>query len=517
MKKFFLFCATAVALILCSCSKSDYRTALPADASIVFSVNNDALATKANVGDFTQSPLYKVIEQGMSHSGLSADDQAYVLSLAAHPGQMGIDTAADLYGFMTDLDSRMNPRAGIVAKVGNRGDLDKFVEWIEKQADGEMAVVEEEKITFLASTDSGDAPVLAYTDDTFLFYYSPDMNAEETKAEAKKLFAQKQEESLVGVAHMADFFRGGNDMQVMVSYGSMMAAMQEQAAMQMTGMEFMSKMVLFMTTNHEQGQVVTDARIAFTDEQAEQQFAELAAMSGKIKGDFLKMLPDQNIGIMAANLKGAKMYEIFEKMPMVAMVLAMAPEAKSIVSALDGDFALAFHGATANAAYLTFIAEVNDPAVLEKIKALIPSEANMVPDGNNAKIDLGNGLMLHFGVIGNTLYATTFEGALPYLSGAEGSAYAGRMSTLFGDTHQVFHVDFALVRELLDKLVADGAIDRQVAMAFPILDLFESIEVTAPDPMNAKMVLRMTDKERNAAETFYKTIESYAPMMMGGM
>ena len=125
-------------------------------------------------------------------------------------------------------------------------------------------------------------------------------------------------------------------------------------------------------------------------------------------GDFLKMLPAENVATLAGSMDGTRTYEMLQKIPMYSMVFAMAPQVKPIMEAIDGDIALSFHGMTDNGRMpeLSLIAELKDPAIMETIKGMIPVPMQEMAPGQYALSPDAN-TTIYFGLNDNTFYATT--------------------------------------------------------------------------------------------------------------
>ena len=73
-------------------------------------------------------------------------------------------------------------------------------------------------------------------------------------------------------------------------------------------------------------------------------------------------------------------------------------------------------------------------------------------------------------------------------------------------------VDLVQVREMLNQMVTAGQIDPQMGIALSFLGLFESIESSTDMDADGKLVINMTNKEKNALAVLYETIEGLAQM-----
>lgn len=411
MKKLYFFCIALVALMLASCGGKDYREMLPADSFVIVSINPESLSRKAQVGDFTQSVYYKMAEQALADA--PEEERGRILSLLAHPSETGLDVGSDVFMFVTmeNASQTGNPTVGGLFKVGDRKKLDSFLGWLSQKSG--FTSFEEDGITFLANTQGADMPVVAY-DETALLVYTAPVDNDQAKAAAKKLFAQKKTESLMGNSQLAQAIERPSDMKFVMDYGSVMAVAGEQIGTAgLSGFEFLNKMSMAMPVDFEKGKIVAEARILFSDKEAEKQYMEMA----------------------------------------------------------PGQYALS-------------------------------------PDANTT---------IYFGLNDNTFYATTDSDALVFLTGAQTSAYEAEVGKLFRGSYGTMFVDFPAVRSLIESLIAQNRLDQSAAASLMALSLFDTLEITGRTERQGELVLNMTDKDKNAAEVLYKTIEGFAQMFAATM
>lgn len=496
MKKLYFFCIALVALMLASCGGKDYREMLPADSFVIVSINPESLSRKAQVGDFTQSVYYKMAEQALADA--PEEERGRILSLLAHPSETGLDVGSDVFMFVTmeNASQTGNPTVGGLFKVGDRKKLDSFLGWLSQKSG--FTSFEEDGITFLANTQGADMPVVAY-DETALLVYTAPVDNDQAKAAAKKLFAQKKTESLMGNSQLAQAIERPSDMKFVMDYGSVMAVAGEQIGTAgLSGFEFLNKMSMAMPVDFEKGKIVAEARILFSDKEAEKQYMEMVAAQRK--------------------MDGTRTYEMLQKIPMYSMVFAMAPQVKPIMEAIDGDIALSFHGMTDNGRMpeLSLIAELKDPAIMETIKGMIPVPMQEMAPGQYALSPDAN-TTIYFGLNDNTFYATTDSDALVFLTGAQTSAYEAEVGKLFRGSYGTMFVDFPAVRSLIESLIAQNRLDQSAAASLMALSLFDTLEITGRTERQGELVLNMTDKDKNAAEVLYKTIEGFAQMFAATM
>ena len=99
---------------------------------------------------------------------------------------------------------------------------------------------------------------------------------------------------------------------------------------------------------------------------------------------------------------------------------------------------------------------------------------------------------------------------LVFLTGAQTSAYEAEVGKLFRGSYGTMFVDFPAVRSLIESLIAQNRLDQSAAASLMALSLFDTLEITGRTERQGELVLNMTDKDKNAAEVLYKTIEGFA-------
>ena len=416
---------------------------------------------------------------------------------------------------MENLQQTGNPTMGGLFKVGSRKNLDNFLGWLSEK--GGFTSFEEDGITFLGAQGM-DMPVVA-NDKNALLVYNTSVGIDQAKANIKKLFTQKKAESLMGKAQLAQAIDSRSDLKMVMDYGPIMAIAGQQIGMAgISGFEFLNKMSVVMPVNFEKGKIASEVRMLFSDKEAEKQYMEMAATHRKIDGGFLKMLPEGNIAILAGGMDGAKTYEILQKVPMYSMVFAMAPQVKPIMEAISGDIAVSFHGMSDNGRMpeISLIAELKDPAIMETVKGLIPMPVKEMA-ANQYALNLDANTTIYFGLNGNAFYASTDADALVFLTGAQASSYESQVGKLFRGSYGTMLVDFPAVRSMIEGLIARNQLNQSAAASLMMLSLFDSLEITGRTERQGDIVLYMTDKDKNAAEVLYKTIEGFAQMFAATM
>ncbi len=511
-------CSALAALMLVACSQGkDYREVIPADAFMVFSANPKSLAHKAQIGDFTKSPIYAQIEQAMAKDNeMTPESREYVLSLIADPAKAGLSMDHDCFLFMQTRNIAANDmNVGIVYKVKDRKAIDNMCEWMITQG-ASIEKIDAEGLTVYTDGGNGSHVALAYDDNVFVAYVSP-MNPTAGTEALKTLFTQKKDQSIMGNQHAATILDGSNDASMFISYSSIWPMVEQQmGGIGMAGMEWLGKMSIAMPVNFEKGRIVSDAKIFFDDADAEKQYREMAEANMTFNGDLLKYLPEGSMAVFGGAMNGAKTYELFQKIPMYSMVLAMVPQAKTIFDAIEGDLVLSFNTMSAGGRFpeATIMAKVNDPNMLETVRGLMAMgnlpHRDIAPGQYEGTIE---GIPYWFGVKDGVFYATSDFRTIALMNDGGASMHNkyGNLFNGFGG----FAIDFNALHSMLQRLIAEGVIPAQVGMALPYVALFEDMYSTATSQTEVSIVTNMTDKEKNAADVLYHAIEQLVVMIIG--
>ena len=518
----YTLCTALMALMLIACSKGkDYRDVIPADAFMVMSANPKSLAHKAQIGDFTQSPIYAQIEKVVTGEGdMTPEDQEYIMSLIAEPSKAGMSMDHDCFVFFNgkDIARGDDMSIGLVYKVKDRKAIDKFMEWISAQ-DGSMEKTEVDGLTvFAAGQDSYNPVAFAYNNDAFVLLAAP-MNPDGNVEALKALFTQKKDQSIMDKQHAASVLDGSNDMSVFFSYSAIWPAVEQQMGMfgGMPGMEWIGKMSIAVPVNFEKGRVVADMKVFFDDADAEKQYLEITEANMSTNGDLLKYLPEGSAAVVVGGMNGAKTYEILQKIPMYSMVLAMAPQAKTILDMIEGDIVLSFNTMSAGGEFpeATLLAKVNDPKTLETVRELFGMVGISGMETASGKYEGAyDGIPYWYGMHDGIFYATT-DARVPALLNGGGASMYDKYGRLFTSSYGGMVIDFTAVKNMLQKLIAEGVIDMEVGMALPYVGMFEDMYMTSTQMLETNVVVNMTDKEKNAADVLYHSLVQLVNMMIG--
>lgn len=506
MKKTFhslkLACFAAVSVLIASCggSGADYRNLLPADSFMTMSVNPASLMQKSEAGDMAQHPLFLRLKAVIDKvEGMSAEEKEYLLALVKNPGESGLDLEKDLFFFLsmdgTDIDMP-EMRGGLLLPVGDKAKLDVLIARINAKSGtttvekGGVSVIE------LGNEDAVSA-VCAYNDVAFMIYFVQNHSADITET-VRKMFAQKVGESLMGDKVVAEQLARKNDINMVLAYAGLAPMMNNPMLGQMPMMEALQGATMVSSVNFEKGRIVLDAGMSYKDKESEQKMTDFYAYVKPQTGALLRYVPRNTVGTMAYGLDGEKMYTVLSSMPGYGMLMGN-PLVKQMMDAFEGDCVISFAGMTADGRYpvASFLAQVNDPAVVQTIVSNMPGMPVQRTGDGEYMLNMG-GVTVLFGVKGDVLYCTTDAVVKSALDGAEIESLAS-MDKLFKDQSGTFYLNYQGLTAMIAMLVG-GDVTPPVEVALSVLGMFDDLEAYGT-VKGGKAVVNMTDKEQNAFKT----------------
>ncbi len=486
MKKILL---TLAVVLLAACGgKETYHNYLPKDALATVRINPKSLGDKMNAGDFKESSYYKALDNMLAEKGV--EDRELIMSLVADPKKSGLSVDNSVFIFVKDAET-----VGILAKVANRKNVDETVEkaGLQITTEGDRSVVGR----------MDDRTAVAVYDDKTLLFYAADKPYATVSPELQALLAQEKADGLMSIPEAAEVLTAKNDVAVVAAYGSMLKVMSGMMPQQMMGqMPMLEKAYYALGGNFEKGRVAGNAKLFFTDKEAEKAYMEFAAkISEKINGNLLKYFPEDAVLALCGNIHGAALVEFMENTPEVARAMRQMPPMKAFIEALDGDMMMAMTGWQEQGGVPVFVMmmELSKPDVITGFASMATSIGAKKTAENQYVFSMGE-VTVHFGVKDNMLYATNDDRTVAALAGEKIDALGSGLFKGYGTI--LVNVDAG--REILPKLNLD--LDDE-AVAF--LEMFSNIEVTSVSYGEINVVMNMADKSKNAADVIYHTMEGF--------
>ena len=381
-------------LALCSCSKKDYLKIIPADATVVASVNLRSLSEKS---DFANSALMGMMERVVI-DGEMDELQEY----KDNPLATGIDFTQPLYVFLMQ-----NKMYGIVAKVSDKDDFEDFIAALRKH---NLASRPVEKNGVMCGTIG--AMNFAFNDDALLMI---DGNGASANTIVKMM--KREGESFIDTkayGRMSD--ADGKDVVMYANLGHLPESAQQEfkknvlnGALNVGDVEFMS------SVDFVKGSAIMTTKWWGKTEKAQKAIDEMKDGFRRIEGDYLDDLPKDLfvwIGIGTTGEKALEWLKGNAQTKEALFMLERGVDVEQMIRSIDGDVSVAVSGINnmyfdskmdftirAKLKSSSFLADVNDWK-----RSMADYGMSMRNNGKDSYILTIDGEDLYWGVDGNELY-----------------------------------------------------------------------------------------------------------------
>ena len=331
MKKIQLIAALVLAVLaLSSCTNTDYKNVIPANAPLVMEIDIRSIAEQS---EFQQSKTMKDLDKSLSLV-VSKKDLETVKKYIDDPMSMGIDFSMPVYAFMADMQT-----LGLTMKVDDQDAVKDFLQLLNKQG---MASKPQEKNERMCGTLLDD---LTYTYDgtTFLLLASLENSGGTQVAKlAQQLMNQKVEDS---------FFQE-KDFEKRELYGQvkLYACGANLPKEVMTPLlEFFPKNIkpsdvdVVADLNFEKGEATLTTALVARTEQAQKLIDEANENMQKIEGRYLDKVSDDAVIWLGAGVKGKWLLDKIKQNKTLNSFLFAAEravDAGQMLQAINGDVSL---------------------------------------------------------------------------------------------------------------------------------------------------------------------------------
>lgn len=382
-----------VILVLCSCSKKDYLKVIPADAAVVASVNLKSLSEKS---DFAHSALMGMMERVVD------GDMGELQEYKDNPMATGIDFTQPLYLFLMQ-----NNVYGIVAKVSDRGDFEKFIAALRKQ---DIASRPVEKNGVMCGTMG--TTNYAFNNDVLLM-----VDGDGASTNTLVGMMENEGESFVDTeayGRMSD--ADDKDIVVYANLGYLPEGVQKEFKKNaVDGLLNMGDVELLSSIDFAKGSAIMKTKWWGKTAKAQKTIDEMKDGLRKIDGDFLDDLPNDLfvwIGIGTTGEKALERLKGNAQTKEALFMLERGVDVEQMIRSIDGDVSLAFSGISDFLFDLkmdiSVRAKLKSSAFLEDVdywkKSMVDYGMSMRGNGKNSYILTLDGEDLYWGVDGDELY-----------------------------------------------------------------------------------------------------------------
>ena len=422
MKKTYIFCiALFLMLGLASCSKKDYMTVIPADATFVAQIN---LADLAEQADLQNAPVIRTLK---GYVGLiaSGEEKEMVKAVLDDPSIIGVDFAAPAYVFET-----IDHHWGLVLCVKDNDHLDETFKVLAKQ---QIAAKPTERDGLMWTSLLDDINI-AYDNQRLLILtaHSESAAPNALKRQMSQLFEQDKDLSFFETDKMLKL----ESTDAPISIYSRMAALPQDMVQQMTG--FLPKGVrsadveVCISADFREGNAVLRATMFSDNEKIQQLFEQADENMYKIQGDYLGAASDHSFAWISVGCQGEWLHNLLKQSEQAKQALFMLErgiDIEQMLRSIDGDvtFVLPSEPAAEGFAKTDFIAmaTVKNSDFLSDVADWQRSARDygitLSEKGKNQYLLKAQDMQMEWGVDGETLYFTTPNAVLQKAFSQNGS------------------------------------------------------------------------------------------------
>lgn len=489
-----------VVMFLVSCTqKAEYANVIPSDASVVVSLDLNAIVEKSGVtgNEEAKSKLAEALK-----SGLNAEALEYAEKIMKDPSESGISVKDKVYFFTLGEGDRQ----GLVARVT---DLDKVKETFKLlQNEGLCGeTVETGKNGYWLALIS-EKDYCCFNENTFfLLIGKNEMDADNTHAELERMIALTPEQSITAGKAFKAMTEKKGDITALVTMdivpGYYAAMMKESLPEGVTLKNFN----VIASLNFEKGKLVVNVENYSDSEAVKKLNAQYAEITAKMGSDFLDYFPASSLMYMGVNLNGEKLTKLLAENEGYQQALKNMQSGgidfNKILASIDGDVVygisnISMQGMPTLAVY----AKVSNDEIVKEINTTTRGMAKAKGE-NSYELNMGMGMTMYYGIKEGVFYFTMGENAFENIgkkvdnpmSEAKWASVA-KNSYAFG----VVNIKDALSIPVVNMMM--GGAGKEAAMTRMVLSKLDYIQYAVINTQELQMDIVMTDQSENALKQF---------------
>ena len=377
-------------VFLAACSKtSEYTNVIPADASVVASINLKSLASKAGLDDKENEAAKQKVLEALK-SGMNAATFQQLEKVMKNPGESGINVESPFYVF----SSSSFPYPTVVGKVNNEDKLHASLDVMAKEQICQP-VGEADGYSF-TTINSG---LLVFNSSTILVVnVSGTTQTDKAKESITNLLKQTASNSIVKSGAFQKMEKQKNDI-------NFFASMTAEDITLIGGLNFEKGKIALKTENYTENEAVK----TLLKKQMES--------VGKANNTFVKYFPASTLMFFNVGVKGGELYNLLSENKEFrnTVSIAKADEVKELFSSFNGDISAGLINVTMSSAP-TFMmyADVKNGNALEMIyknkESLgLKRGEDIMQLGKDEYVYKTRGMNIFFGIKDKQMYATNDE------------------------------------------------------------------------------------------------------------
>lgn len=400
---------TVLIVFLTACSKtSEYTNVIPADASVVASINLKSLASKAGLNDKeNETAKQKVLET--LKSGMNAATFQQLEKVMKNPSESGIDIESPFYVF----SSSSFPYPAIVGKVSNEDNLHTSLDVMTKE---QICQPVSEADGYSFTTMNGI--LLAFNNSTVMIVT---VNGTSQTDKAKKgitdLMKQTADNSIVKCGAFQKMEQQKSDVNFFASMKTIPATYRNQASMGLPAEVKPEDITLVGGLNFEKGKIALKSENYTENDAVKALLKKQMESFGKANNTFVKYFPSSTLMFFNVGVKGEGLYNLLSENKEFrnTISIAKADEVKELFGSFNGDISAGLINVTRNIAPTFMLyADVKNGNALE---ALYKNKQSLGMKRGEDIIQLGKdeyvyktkGMNIFFGIKDKQMYATNDE------------------------------------------------------------------------------------------------------------
>ncbi|WP_336617671.1 DUF4836 family protein [Bacteroides acidifaciens] len=400
---------TVLIVFLTACSKtSEYTNVIPADASVVASINLKSLASKAGLNDKENETAKQKVLEALK-SGMNAATFQQLEKVMKNPSESGIDIESPFYVF----SSSSFPYPAIVGKVSNEDNLHTSLDVMTKE---QICQPVSEADGYSFTTMNGI--LLAFNNSTVMIVT---VNGTSQTDKAKKgitdLMKQTADNSIVKCGAFQKMEQQKSDVNFFASMKTIPATYRSQASMGLPAEVKPEDITLVGGLNFEKGKIALKSENYTENDAVKALLKKQMESFGKTNGTFAKYFPASTLMFLNIGVKGEGLYNLLSENKEFrnTISIAKADEVKELFGSFNGDISAGLINVTRNIAptFMLYADVKNGNAleVLYKNKQSLGMKRgeDIIQLGKDEYVYKTKGMNIFFGIKDKQMYATNDE------------------------------------------------------------------------------------------------------------
>ena len=384
-------------VFLAACSKtSEYTNVIPADASVVASINLKSLASKAGLDDKENEAAKQKVLEALK-SGMNAATFQQLEKVMKNPGESGIDVESPFYVF----SSSSFPYPTLVGKVMAKEQICQPV----GEADGYS----------FTTMNSG---LLVFNSSTILVVnVSGTTQTDKAKEAITNLLKQTASNSIVKSGAFQKMEKQKSDINFFASMTAIPSTYRDQITMGLPTEVKAEDITLIGGLNFEKGKIALKTENYTENEAVKALLKKQMESVGKANNTFVKYFPASTLMFFNVGVKGGELYNLLSENKEFrnTVSIAKADEVKELFSSFNGDISAGLiNGTMSSAPTFMMYADVKNGNALEMIyknkESLgLKRGEDIMQLGKDEYVYKTRGMNIFFGIKDKQMYATNDE------------------------------------------------------------------------------------------------------------